>query len=887
MPADDEAYPFAALADAADHLVLMSYDEHTADDDPGPLASQGWFEHTLDRRFAAVPDEKLIVGVGSYGYGWRAAGHGDELTVQEAWQTAADARAAIAFDPTALAPTYAYQDEAGADHQVWFLDAASAFNQTAAALAMKPGGVALWRLGSEDPGVWSFFAHGRKPDAAALAQMHHINSGYVLVYQGEGEALKVTGESRLGARTFMQDSQGELIVAETVQSLPSAITLTRWGARPDKMVALTFDDGPDPQWTPGVLDALKAARAPATFFLIGGNALAHPDLVRRIVAEGHDIGSHSLTHPNIAQLPDSLAKVELNASERALEAITGVRPLLFRPPYAEDIEPETDDDARIVDLASRLGYTTLGLRVDPNDWQRPGAQAIVDQTVAQVQRGEGHVVLLHDSGGERSQTIAAIPGIVARLRADGYRFVTAHELLGLPRAALMPPAPAISPGVALERFAFGAVSNGEAALGGLFLIGLVLGFGRFAIIATLAARQALQRRQRSAPVIPLPSLTVIVPAYNEEKVVVETVRSILQGDHSAFAADGLEILIVDDGSRDATFANARAAFANQPLVRIYTKPNGGKASAINFGLAQARGDVVVIIDADTILDPAALPLLARHFEDPAIGAVAGNAKVGNRINLITRFQSLEYITSQNLDRRAFEAINAIGVVPGAIGAWRRTALAAIRGFATDTLAEDADATIALQRRGWRVRYEPDAIARTEAPETLAAFLKQRLRWMSGTLQAAYKHRSALTQSGSRRLGWTLLPNVLVFQVFFPLISPVMDVLFAASLVAGGLSLIMHPGAAAPSGLGQSILFYAPFQTIELAGATMGFLFDKGEDWRLLPLAILQRFCYRQLLYFTAIRALLAALRGGVMEWGKLARTARLKAATDRLLAPAS
>jgi peptidoglycan-N-acetylglucosamine deacetylase len=653
------------------------------------------------------------------------------------------------------------------------------------------------------------------------------------------------------------------------------------------MVALTFDDGPDPEWTPGVLDALQAAHAPATFFLIGGNALAHPDLVRRIVAEGHDIGSHSFTHPNIAELPDSLAKVELNASERALEAITGVRPLLFRPPYAEDIEPETIDDARIVDLASRLGYTTLGLRVDPNDWQRPGAQAIADATVEQVERGQGHVVLLHDSGGERSETIAAIPQIVTRLRADGYQFVTAHELLDLPRAALMAPAPETSPGVALERFAFGAVSDGEAALGGLFVIGLVLGFARFAIIAALAARQAMQRRHRPASRVPLPSMTVIVPAYNEEKVVVETVRSILHEDRSAFPKDGFEILVVDDGSTDATFANARAAFAKEAVVRVCTKPNGGKASAINFGLARAQGAVVVIIDADTILDANALPLLARHFEDPAIGAVAGNAKVSNRVNLITRFQSLEYITSQNLDRRAFEAINAIGVVPGAIGAWRRVALEAIGGFATDTLAEDADATIALQRRGWRVRYEPDAVARTEAPETLAAFLKQRLRWMFGTLQAAFKHRGALTQTGSRRLGWTLLPNVLVFQVFFPLISPVMDLLLAASVVAGGVSLVMHPGGAIPSGLGQSVMFYLVFQAIELAGAAMGFLFDKAEDWRLLPLAILQRFCYRQLIYFTALRALLAALRGGVMEWGKLARTARLRAAADRSLASAS
>ncbi|MBU6374329.1 MAG: glycosyltransferase [Alphaproteobacteria bacterium] len=879
VPVDDESIPFARLARSADHLVLMAYDEHTTDADPGPLASQGWFERTLDRRFAALPDGKLIVAIGSYAYDWRGSGHGVELTMQEAWQAARDSDSRVAFDAEALAPTFAYLDDSGRRHEVWALDAATAYNQTAAALAMKPAGVALWRLGSEDPGVWSFFARGRHPDAAALAGMRDMHAGYDLVYDGDGEALRVTGAEEPGARRFTQDPADGLILSEAIDRLPEATTLTRWGATRDKTVALTFDDGPDPEWTPAVLDALKAAQAPATFFLIGGNAVAHPELVRRIVAEGHDIGSHSFTHPNISELPDALAEVELNTTERALESITGLRPLLFRPPYAEDIEPETIDDTRIVDLASRLGYTTLGLRVDPGDWRSPGVDTIVDETVRQVEQGEGHVVLLHDSGGDRSQTIAAIPQIVRKLRADGYRFVTAHDLLGLPRDAVMPTAPLASPAVVLERSAFWAVSDAEALVTATFLTGLALGLLRFAIIALLAVAQVMRRR-RSARAIgraALPSLSVIVPAYNEEKVVVETVRSILHSDRARLMA-GFEVIVVDDGSKDGTLDAARSAFAGDHAVRVMTKPNGGKASAINFGVAQARGEIVVVIDADTILEPAALERLAAHFADTRVGAVAGNAKVGNRVNLLTRFQALEYITSQNLDRRAFETVQAISVVPGAIGAWRAKALREIGGFATDTLAEDADATIELQRRGWRVEYEPRAIARTEAPETMRAFLKQRLRWMFGTLQAAYKHRAALTTPGARRLGWTLLPNVLVFQVVFPLISPVMDGLLAASLFGAAVSLAMHPGGALPSGFGQALAFYALFQLVELAGGALSFAFDTGEDWRLLPLVIVQRFCYRQLLYFTAVRALLAAARGGVMEWGKLARMARLKAA---------
>lgn len=883
VPADDEAYPFARLAAASDHLVLMAYDEHTADDDPGPVASQGWFERVLDRRFAEIPDGKLIVAIGSYAYDWTAPHHGAELTMQEAWQAALDSQSHVSFDGEALTPTFAYLDDGGQRHEVWALDAASAFNQTAAALAMKPAGLALWRMGSEDPGVWSYFARGRRPDSQALAEMRTIHAGYDLVYDGDGEALRVTGRDRPGARRFVQDPSDGLITEEAVDRYPEATTLTRWGASRAKEVALTFDDGPDPQWTPGVLDALKAAHAPATFFLIGSNAVAHPELVRRIVAEGHDVGSHSFTHPNISELPDALAEVELNATERALESITGLRPLLFRPPYAEDVEPETIDDTRIVDLASRLGYTTMGLRVDPSDWRQPGTGAIVDETVRQVEQGAGHVVLLHDSGGDRSQTIAAIPLIVQRLRADGYRFTTVHELLGLPRAALMPKAPVTSPAVVLERSAFWAMTDAETAVGALFVSGLALGIARFLLIAALSAVQAWRTRRRrvSHAKMALASVSVIVPAYNEEKVVVETVRSILQSDRTRFRA-GFEVLVVDDGSKDATLQVVQAVFGGHPDVRILAKMNGGKASAINHGLAQARGEVVVVIDADTVLEPSALALLAGHFCDQRVGAVAGNAKVGNRVNPLTRFQALEYVTSQNLDRRAFETLQAISVVPGAIGAWRASALREIGGFAADTLAEDADATFEIQRRGWRVEYEPAAIALTEAPETLPPFMKQRLRWMFGTLQAAYKHRRTLVTPGSRRLGWTLLPNVLVFQVAFPLISPVMDALLAVSLLGAAVGAVMHPGGAMPSGVLESLTFYALFQLVELAGGAMGFAFERGEDWRLLPLVVVQRFCYRQLLYFTAVRALVAAVRGGLVEWGKLARMARLKAASGEL-----
>src|SRR5690606_480481 len=221
-------------------------------------------------------------------------------------------------------------------------------------------------------------------------------------------------------------------------------------------------------------------------------------------------------------------------------------------------------------------------------------------------------------------------------------------------------------------------------------------------------------------------------------------------------------LIVDDGSTDGTYELCRTTFANEPRVEVVTKPNGGKSDALNFGFQHLATDIVVAMDADTIFLPDTIGKLVGHFSDPRIAAVSGNAKVGNRVNLLTRWQAIEYITAQNLDRRAFEQLNCITVVPGAIGAWRRKAAIEAGGFTTDTLAEDADLTMRLLRRGHLVTYEASAVALTEAPETVREFNKQRCRWMYGTLQVMFKHLDALRLGDSRSVALVAIPNTLLF-----------------------------------------------------------------------------------------------------------------------------
>ena len=253
--------------------------------------------------------------------------------------------------------------------------------------------------------------------------------------------------------------------------------------------------------------------------------------------------------------------------------------------------------------------------------------------------------------------------------------------------------------------------------------------------------------------------------------------------------------------------------------------------------------------------------------------MSGHAVVGNRVNLITRLQALEYVTNQNLDRRALEVVNGITVVPGAIGAWRRDALLAIGGFRSDTLAEDADATMRLVLAGGKVLYEPRAIARTEAPESIGAFMKQRLRWMFGTLQVGYKNRAVMWRMRPAGLGLFGLPNIIMFQFLFTLVAPIIDLMLVWTLLSSFNNFSMQPDDGIPAALMAVGIYWACFQLVEIATAVLAISIDGGrKTWRLLPLLLVQRFFYRQLLYVIAIRVMLAALKGSVIGWGKLVRT---------------
>ncbi|HEX2681909.1 MAG TPA: glycosyltransferase [Candidatus Dormibacteraeota bacterium] len=464
--------------------------------------------------------------------------------------------------------------------------------------------------------------------------------------------------------------------------------------------------------------------------------------------------------------------------------------------------------------------------------------------------------------------MAALGPLIDSLKARGYELTTVTALAGLTRDEAMAPLPRAS---ALRRFveltSFSLVGWTELGLRALFLVAMALGAGRLVVLLALAVYQRRRRVVRPEVAATFhPSVSVVVPAYNEERVIVRTVESLLAQDYA-----GLEVIVVDDGSPDRTAAVVTAAFHGHPAVQVVSKPNGGKASALNVGVARAAGDIIVAVDADTVLAPGAIAALVVPLADERVGAVAGNAKVGNRINLVTRWQAVEYVTSQNLDRRAFAILNCITVVPGAVGAWRRRLVLEAGGFSDGTMAEDQDLTLALLRRGWRIAYAEHAVAYTEAPDTLAGLSRQRFRWSFGTLQCAWKHRGALFRHRYGTLGFVALPNVWVFQLAFPFLAPVADLLFGWSLVTVYLNKLQHGAEYAMQSLEQVVAYYLAFLAVDWLAGIVALLLEPGEERGLSWLVLLQRFVYRQVLYWAVVKAVFAAAQGRARGWGKLAR----------------
>jgi cellulose synthase/poly-beta-1,6-N-acetylglucosamine synthase-like glycosyltransferase/peptidoglycan/xylan/chitin deacetylase (PgdA/CDA1 family)/spore germination protein YaaH len=890
--------PLEQVADKVDFMILMAYDEHSEDGGAGPLADIDWSEGLLQNVLKTVPEEKLVLGMGNYAYDW-LEGHDNasNMTFQDALTAASGYRSeppfkVIQFDRSTLNNMFAYRDDDDKRHVVWMLDAVSAYNQWQAAKDDNVAGAALWYMGAEDPSIWSFFDRGKLRSKLTPKPLESIAFPYEVSFEGKGEILNIVEKPQEGSRSLETDPDTGLISACTYTSYAFPYVVQKSGYIPNKL-ALTFDDGPDPTWTPPILDALKQLNLPATFFVIGNSCESHPELVAREYNDGHEIGSHSFFHPNMGETSDRRDVLELNLTQFAIEAATGRSTTIFRPPYNADSEPETKEQLRPIEIANQLGYTVIAENIDPTDWDlairnpetgaylRPkNANDIVkdvENQLAEAKKAgnEGNVILLHDGGGDRSATVAALRLLVPQLRAQGYEFVPVSTLMRESRAQIMPPIPSKDwQTYILAKLVLGTTYWILWFLSVAFTVAIGLGLARVVVVTALA----LVKLRKEPPLYAVgfqPSVSVLIAAFNEAAVIVRTVESVL-GSRYPLA----EVVVIDDGSTDGTAEVAEAAFSEHPVVRIVRQENGGKSSALNRGIESAKGEILFCIDADTQLDPNAIGLVTRHFEDSSVGAVAGNVKVGNPVNVITFWQSLEYTTSQNLDRRAYALLNAITVVPGAIGGWRKSAILQVGSYLNDTLAEDMDLTWRLRRAGFRLENEPHAYAYTEAPESFRAFFKQRFRWAYGTLQCLYKHRRALFHFGW--FGWVILPSLWVFQVGFQSLAPLVDlevILSVVNYVSALFGSGSENGSLALAGETQTIVrvlfLYGVFFATELISAAIATRLDR-QRYSLLWWLFLQRFAYRQIMYGVIYRSLVRAITGGRTGWGKLDRKGTVK-----------
>lgn len=901
------------IADNADAVILMNYDEHETDSQPGPIASQEWFVANLNRALKSVPLKKLICAVGNYGFDWEMSipdpksrdpkqrtpsvvDTAEISHVSEAWQLASDADADLDLDYTSLNPHFEYIDEdTHTRHIVWFLDGVSLFDELRAARGIGIRTFALWKLGSEDRAMWNVWDKPSNPGSAdglgALQPGHDVDD------TGSGDILRVTGLPQAGKRTLTIDTdepdpRKKLIVDEHMDVYPHTYTVEYYGYRANE-VALSFDDGPDPKWTPKVLDILKQKNVKGAFMMIGAAGQENIGLMQRVQREGHEIGNHTFFHPDISEISNQQLDLEVKLTERLFASKLGVQPLYFRPPYDIDEEPDTDDQAAPIVRVQQLGLTVVGNKIDTSDWderQRKTPEQIckivLDQleTMRSKTQFRGSVILMHDGGGDRSVTVAALPMLIDMLRQHGYTIVPVSALMGMTTAQVMPALTWHQYLRAIpDSIAFSALSMIGRFIVLVFFLGDVLMSARLIIVGIFAIVDRLRRPHRQASPGFNPRVAVFIPAYNEEKVIVRTIRSVLNSDYT-----NLHVIVIDDGSSDRTFEVARDAYAKDIAagrVQVLTKPNGGKAAALNYGLEHIDEEFYVGIDADTVIAMDAVSKLIPHFEDPAIGAVAGNAKVGNRVNLWTRWQALEYITSQNFERRALDLFNVVMVVPGAIGAWRTAGVKAAGGYPINTVAEDADLTMSLLEQKYKVVYEDRALAFTEAPIDANGLMRQRFRWSFGILQAVWKHRLAFIRN--KAMGLFALPNILIFQMLLPLVSPFIDLMFLAGLVHYLVDRHYHPEAASASSLEKLLAYFGAFLLIDFITSTIAFSLErrhpanKGDGWLLFHIW-LQRFAYRQVFSIVLAKTLKRAIDGKPFNWDKLERTAKMSKETEAL-----
>jgi cellulose synthase/poly-beta-1,6-N-acetylglucosamine synthase-like glycosyltransferase/peptidoglycan/xylan/chitin deacetylase (PgdA/CDA1 family) len=639
-----------------------------------------------------------------------------------------------------------------------------------------------------------------------------------------------------------------------------------------KTIALTFDDGPDPEHTPELLALLKEQEVPATFFLIGEHVLRYPATARMIVDDGFEIGNHTFTHSENVQSSAQRIHNELVATDRAVRDVTGRETKMFRPPYLEDVNVGEFDGGKLdgdeVRWAEEAGYIVVGANLDTQDWnvEKGQSDVILQRLSDRLTPDKPMVIIMHDAAGEGA-SIEALRTFIPEMKAAGYRFVFVSDYFGLSQSDVMPiaPQPTAMDGVLVS--AAKAYVRSTAGFNMLVMFVSVVGIAYMWAIVALRKTYVPLLTRRGRKFLDRQPVSVIVPAYNEEANIEATVRSLMPG-----LRPRDEVLVVDDGSTDATAEIVRSLQEElgARLVLMQKENGGTKGAALSYAMPYAKYEHIVCIDADTIVATDAIDYLVSHFKDKKVGAVAGKIYPARVNSLLSTFQYLEYIQGQNLHKEVFALGNAVGIVPGAIGAWKKSAVMKAGGYSPDTVVEDQDLTMALLAHGYTVRFEPEAKAYTETPDTVHSFFRQRCRWVFGTFQCMWKYRTWLFSFRRPNLGWIILPTTLFFGMFVPILVPFID---------GTLVMSIFGWADIRAIIGPFIIF----TVFDIWCAVESVAYERRSFVRLIPLIFWQRFFYRYLIAAAIAKAYWTAFSGNLVGWGVQARRGECHFALDDVI----
>jgi cellulose synthase/poly-beta-1,6-N-acetylglucosamine synthase-like glycosyltransferase/peptidoglycan/xylan/chitin deacetylase (PgdA/CDA1 family) len=860
--ADAAFWGDSRIVDAIDLAVLRAFAEPET---PTSLPSSlRWFRAAMADVGDRIPAEKRVIALGGFGFAWQSGRlEPERLSYAEVMYRMSAGQGSLGFSPEVGSAKIRHLDARRRVNDIWLLDAVTFHNQIS---QLDPGErIAVWPLGYEDPAIWALLERGEAPWQAAAVLDAPIDLGQQLRIEGTGPIAAEVIAAVPGQRTVTQDAATGLITAQAYATIPVPGRIMRGGMGPAGALSLSFEGLPTAAHLPPLLEILAHHNVDATFFVDGRTMLARGEGASLIEAAGHTIGMIvTRAEPTLPSFALGAGLID-NGTQLLIAHETGRRTLFVRERLADDPLPESLDDLAVLVQQRSAGYLPLfaGIAAPFGPF---APQSFVDRVRGEA-LADGTDVLTFDlNAGNDREVIAVLPAILAGLQDEGFEFGPLRGAAGLSTAQAMPSA--AMPAFLRDALAFLVI--------GFFLVQLTTVFLWLMLIA--AARSliylglALLRGTRTAfdPDFQ-PPVTVIVPAYNEEKVIEKCLDSILQSDYANFT-----VVVVDDGSTDRTSQIVAQKFGQDERVMLLQEENRGKWHAANFGLSVVETPYFVIADADSLFFPDTVRWLVQQFKDDRVGAVAGLVEVGNHENLLTACQRVEYIVSQSVMRRAYETFEGILVVPGAVGAWRTEAVLRAQAFSGETITEDADLTVAVHRAGYRVRFQEQARSVTEAPATVRAFMRQRLRWTFGMLEVSWKHRGAIAEG--RAVGLSII-DAIWFGLVSCLLSPLVDVLLLLLLV-DAIFLVATGGELSWSGFPTVVLLSYFFLTaIDMMNTIAAFWFERRFQWRLLVLVPFLRFGYRQLLYISTIRAIWHALTGHMAGWNKLERTGSVAAMT--------